>query len=494
MQQQKSRRQTLGLLAAFVLFMAISLIYNPTAVQSQSTQNSEGVAVAPLYLPMINNRYDAALGTPLFGVQMYGNTSNTSPYYNALVGANASWLRVELSWAAAEPTSQVPPVYNWGAIDSNLAAARADQAGLNLIATVNHAPGWAAAVGTGPLNSDSREDLANFMAALVERYDGDGLDDAPGSPVVLYWEMYNEPDSNSNVNDSGFLPPVGWGDVGEEYAFMLEEVYTAVKTANPNAKVVFGGIAYDWFKSEGGKFVDSFLEDVLNAGGGDYFDVMNFHSYPAFYVNWTNNQGSGLIEKAAEIRSIMENFELEKPLIITESGWHDNNVPGPPIPGSPHIQARYVVQLFTESMAADLDIMIWWLLYDVGGAYPYNAGLVTNAAPPVEKLAYQVFQDVVAELQTAHFVRTLTTAETGNNLMEVHLFNDNVLNRSVYVAWLNRVDTTSSATLRLPVSGATIRNSITGAVSSVTDGSDGVNDGFITVTVGADPLYVEVSK
>ena len=334
----------------------------------------------------------------------------------------------------------------------------------------------------------------SFMAALVERYDGDGIDDAPGSPVVLYWEMYNEPDSNTNVNDPTFLPPVSWGDAGEEYAFMLEEVYPAIKSANPQAKVVFGGIAYDWFKSDGGKFVDSFLEDVLDAGGGDYFDVMNFHSYPAFYQGWTNNQGPGLIEKAAVIQGILENYDLEKPLIVTESGWHDNNAPGPIISGSPEIQSRYVVELFTQGMAAELDLMIWWMLYDAGGTYPYNSGLVTNASTPVEKLSHQVYQNVVQELETAHFVRTLSVAETGNNLMEVYLFNDNVLNRTLYVAWLNRVDTTDIAMLQLPVSEATVRNSITGNVVFVADGSDGVNDGFITLMVGSDPLFVEVSK
>ena len=51
----------------------------------------------------------------------------------------------ELSWASgAEPTSQSPPVYQWGAIDNNLAAARPDNGGLNIVATLDSAPSWAA--------------------------------------------------------------------------------------------------------------------------------------------------------------------------------------------------------------------------------------------------------------------------------------------------------------------------------------------------------------
>lgn len=489
----KKIRPIIGLPAMFISFMALFLLMKPTNVQSKQANETGGTANTTTYLPMVQNRFDASLGLPIFGVQMYGPTSNTSKYYDALQGSNATWVRVEISWASAEPTLTAPPSYQWDAIDAGLAAARPDFGGYNIVATVNRAPAWAATYDTGPINPNNLENFAEFMGALVERYDGDGIDDAPGSPVVLYWEMYNEPDSNSIV-DATFSPPVGWGNHGEQYAFMLEEIYPAVKAANPQAQVVFGGIAYDFLKSDGGKFVESFLTDVLDAGGDLYFDVMNFHSYPAFYTRWTDNQGPGLLEKANVIRSVLASYGLDKPIIITEAGWHDNNASGPSIPGSPQIQSRYVVQLFTQSMAADLDLMIWWMLYDVGGGYPYNTGLVTNDDPPVEKLAYQVYQTAVAELSTAHFVKTLPTSQTGNSLMEVHQFNDNVHNRTLYVAWLNRVDTTATASLRLPVSSATVKNSITGNVIVRSDGNDGVMDGFTTFTVGANPLFIEVEK
>lgn len=493
MPQTKNIRPTIWLLVTFFAFIMTILLASPLAVQSEQAQETGGIEDTTIYLPIAQYNFDASLGLPIFGVQMYGNTTDASKYHDAFIGSNATWLRAEISWATAEPTQQTPPVYQWSSIDNTLAAARSDMGGLNIIATINSSPSWAATYSTGPINADNLEDFANFMGALVERYDGDGIDDAPGSPVILYWEMYNEPDSNSTV-DGTFLPPVGWGNDGEQYAFMLEEIYPAVKAANPQAQVVFGGIAYDFFKTDGGKFVESFLTDVLDAGGDLFFDVMNFHSYPAFYPRWTNNQGPGLLEKANAIRATLSSYGLNKPMIVTEAGWHDNNAPGPIIPGSPQIQSRYVVQLFTQSMAADLDVMIWWMLYDVGGNYPYNTGLVTNDNTPVEKSSFQVYRSVVAELSTTHFVRTLSIAETGNNLMEVHLFNDNVFERTVYVAWLNRVDTSAFSELRLPVKTATVKNSITGNVFVINDGNDGVVDGFITVTVGANPLFIEVDK
>ena len=36
-----------------------------------------------------------------------------------------------------------------------------------------------------------------------------------------------------------------WGNDGDKYAAMLKAVYPAIKAANPNAKVVLGGIAYE---------------------------------------------------------------------------------------------------------------------------------------------------------------------------------------------------------------------------------------------------------
>ena len=68
------------------------------------------------------------------------------------------------------------------------------------------------------------------------------------------------------------------GKSGAKYAEMLQAIYPAVKAANPNAQVLMGGIAFDYFEDQGGTFVRSFINEVLQAGGGDYFDIMNFHS------------------------------------------------------------------------------------------------------------------------------------------------------------------------------------------------------------------------
>ena len=69
--------------------------------------------------------------------------------------------------------------------------------------------------------------------------------------------------------------------------------------------MLLGPLAYEWWSgdlfnsgidpsitpgptewSTGGAEFPDFLEDVLNNGGGDHFDVMSFHSYVVFHPRW----------------------------------------------------------------------------------------------------------------------------------------------------------------------------------------------------------------
>jgi hypothetical protein len=477
-----------GLVGLTVAVMMMIVVW-----QGQTAVSANGQLA--VYLPHVYKNFDGTLKAPIFGLQVYGSTTQNSLLHPYILESTASWLRVPAEWYMAEPNDITPAVYSWGAIDGRLAAARHDVANMNMIATIDAAPDWVTSAPNGPIPAQYLDDFADFVGAMVERFDGDGFNDAPGSPVVLYWEFYNEPDNNSDVQGNpNYTPPTHWGDHGTEYANMLMAVYPVIKAANPQAKVVFGGVAMDWFEDNGGPFAESFLDDVLAAGGGDYFDVMNFHSYPAFNNEWTDNEGPGLLEKTTHVRTILQNAGYNKPIIITETGWFSNEQPGSPVTGSPEIQSRYVVELFTQSMAADLDVMIWWLLVDSPFPYPYRNGLITNDPVPVKKMSFSVYQDAVYKLSTAHFVRALSINEMGNSLMEAYEFRDNVDNQTLYVVWLNPVATTATVPLLLPVNQAIVRDSLTGFAIFIQDGHDGIVDGRITVQVGANPIYVESSE
>ncbi|MBK8902809.1 MAG: hypothetical protein IPM53_16595 [Anaerolineaceae bacterium] len=479
------RKMSLFLIVVLCLFLLVNSLVSAGTIPNPQTDKADVSGLETFtYLPVVFNRY-ANIVAPI-GVQMYDNTGTSSPYHAGLVESGTSWVRVQVNWSDVEPTRTSPPTYLWNTANNAFAVAREDMGGLNVIGTIRYIPSWAAAGPEQPIYPDRYDEFAQFVTALVERYDADGINDAPGSPKVTYWELFNEPDRFNF-----------WGHSGDEFADLLKVVYPAVKSADSSAKLVFPGIAYDFFEDQNGPFTRSFLTDVLNNGGGNYFDVMNFHSYPIFYTNWTTNKGPGLLEKGQHIQAILAGYNLTKPIVVTETGWHSNNPPGSTIPGSPQIQSRYVIQLLTQGYALDAQFVIWWMYYDVEGGYPYDNGLVTKDGSPgstTPKQAYYIFKDFTETVGSANFVRKLAITETGLPELEAYEFDDTVNNKRVYVAWLNPVTASGTVSLRLPVSQALVRNPIANLQFTVLDGGDGKNDGHITVQVGANPIYVEVNK
>jgi hypothetical protein len=147
-------------------FLVSSSTLTPVAVSAQSQE------VAQLnpssYLPSLFNnacRGKRSESNP-FGVQMYGVIS-TLKQHNAL---------------------QDSPNVRMGL-----------QNCVHLIATIDTTPNWAT-IGDArsPFQTDLLPEFVQFMQAVVERYDGDGVDDAPDGLVVKYFEFWNEPDAGGS--------------------------------------------------------------------------------------------------------------------------------------------------------------------------------------------------------------------------------------------------------------------------------------------------------
>ena len=473
------------LLMMLGIVLASGVAAGPAAEQAAPQQETR------LYLPVaITGRPTKWSAESIFGVQMYNDSRPNTQYYDSLMGSGATWLRVAMHWHLVEPADTTPDAFSWTYSDAAFGAGRVGASGMKLIGTIESAPAWAVVSADkpdGPLRPEALTDFAEFVAATVERYDGDGLQDAPGSPVVDYWEFYNEPDRRLNTSDGR------WGLHGVEYAQMLSIVYPIVKSQNPDAQVLLGGLAYDFFTEQGGPFNRAFLDDVLNAGGGAYFDIFNFHGYPSFAYNWlppgTTAPGSGLLEKAIYLREKLTALGIDKPFMVTEAGWHSNNPPN--VPGSEEIQSRYVVELYVQSLAADIDAMIWWMLFDPGGG-GWDNGLVTMDNPPRQKLSFTAHQTIVNMLTGLEFSRILTQAEIGNSAVEAYQFTDPLDDSALYVAWMNPVDVDGATTLALAAEEAHVVNIYGQTTATLLDGDDGSDDGHVQVTITGQPAYIEV--
>ncbi len=183
--------------------------------------------------------------------------------------------------------------------------------------------------------------FAAYAADLARRY-----------PQIEAWEVWNEP------NTSFFWRPAVKAD---GYATLLKKTYVAVKAANPNAKVILGGLSpgnspeqLDAVPAAG------FLARIYQNGGGAFFDAVAYHAY-----------GVGGLEdwlpyELGMIREVMDGYaDTAKPIWITEMGYCTSG------PGSASEerqaelvrQARTVLPRFPYVPRA-----YWYTLRDAGGS------------------------------------------------------------------------------------------------------------------------------
>jgi len=459
----------------------------PWADGQGSVALDEPASVATLamtsYVPFLAFNVNAP--PPLMGVQMYGTPSDAAGL-SKMVDAGLRWVRMPITWESVEPENTSPGNFDWSAVDAQIGALT--QKGIKPLVTLTGNPSWAAAYPMGPVYNLA--DIQQFMGALVERFDGDGQADAPGSPIVRYWEIYNEPD-----NTDPFLAELGYlglfGYQGHKYAALLDALYPVVKAANPKALVVFGGVASDNFDYNGGVFDPNFTDWVLDACKGPCFDVMNFHYYPLYRHRW-EQYGRDVIGKAQFFWDKMVYFGFERPMMCTETTW-----PMTSYWGSEAMQSRYVIAANVRGIAVGLLVQNWYAWRDMDSSLP---GLLDESYAP--KAAYYVYQVMTEQIGRGRYQRPLVPAETGGGNIEGYVFGvpTTAGQKRVDVIWLDcpqyrqnpPQDCPVDAAQTMYVQASSVRiTGMYGSWSIVNDASDGVVDGLVRITIKPDPIYVE---
>lgn len=447
------------------LFLALLIVAGAAgAVAAQAGGNR-------IAIPLVYKNYDVVENHP-FGVQTYGPLDDAAINHAQVREARVKWIRWEAAWRDVEPVRTDPPTYNWH-MDATLAEAR--RLGLNVVVTIVSSPNWAAMKaedGTpyinGPIEAEDLPAFAQFVAAMAARY-----------PWVTRYEFFNEPDNGDELG-ARYGGPY-WGNFGAQYAAMLRQVYPALKAANPAAEVVLGGVAYDWFSDlpeQPGPFVRSFLEDVLAAGGGDYFDVLAFHYYPFFANRW-EPYGPGILGKVNYMRDVLARYGVSKPMICTEVG--EGSAPSGACPNcSQGYQARLLAQTFVRSAAADLDTVIWWMWKDLPDPSIGTSGLITTDLQP--KASVQAFRNATLRLGRATYEGV---ADLGAGV-EAYRFAGPA--GALYAAWTTDGQ---ARTVRIPAARATVTDLYGQVIGTLADADDGAADGHVSVNVAADPVYVE---
>jgi hypothetical protein len=129
------------------------------------------------------------------------------------------------------------------------------------------------------------------------------------------WEIGNEMNLKSSpwtVNN-----PVG------NYCIRLKDAYTTIKTNDPSAFVISGGISYNTsYTADGSSTSDSWFNQFCSSANGmwNYCDGVGIHPY-------SDSNTVGVFSALSDTRSAISNASggsnfAKKPLCITELGWY----------------------------------------------------------------------------------------------------------------------------------------------------------------------------
>jgi hypothetical protein len=174
-------------------------------------------------------------------------TWNESTFAKAR-SAGATRVRLALYWVSVlngaprpnDPTRWDHPSYNWDWFDAQVRRAKAK--GLEPIVSIQEAPSWATATGTGHIERPSHAELAAFARAAAVRYSGTKTPVGASQPLpaVRLWQVWNEP------NRGYFLSPqVVDGRIvsADWYRGMVAAMGAAVRDVDARNRVVAGGLA-----------------------------------------------------------------------------------------------------------------------------------------------------------------------------------------------------------------------------------------------------------
>jgi Cellulase (glycosyl hydrolase family 5) len=269
------------------------------------------------------------------------------------------WVRMFVTWPTIEPARGVYAA-NW--IASYEQAFAQLPAGSRVILDVVDSPQWetgSPSPNTPPANP---QDYASMLRMLAARF---------GSRVAAY-EIWNEEDA-----------PAWWAGAPNPGAYvqLLQAAYPAVKSAEPNATVVLGGLTGNDYQ---------FVEGVYATGGKGSFDAVGVHTDTACNVlspyEFLRGPDNRLITDSflayREVHAVMLANGDDKPIWMTELSWRTTTATcgegawagQKPAGVSEATQATYLSQAY-HCLAQDpyVQVALWFPLQDEGAV---RSGLV----------------------------------------------------------------------------------------------------------------------
>ena len=236
--------------------------------------------------------------------------------------AGYHWLRQEFPWQDIEihgkgdfqDRRHEPYRSAWDKYDQIVEMAEAQ--GLELIVRLSTPPAWSRAEGEAVgtfAPPDDVQDFADFVAAVVSRYQG----------RIRYYQLWNEPNIYPEWGNYPINP--------EDYVTLLKAGTEAARAADPNVVIIAGALAatidLQPNAAPGTQSLSDliFLQRMYDAGAAPYFDIMAVQGYGL----WSGPTDTRMHPRVLNIshhlfiRDLMvKNGDAHKPLWISEMNWN----------------------------------------------------------------------------------------------------------------------------------------------------------------------------
>jgi len=142
----------------------------------------------------------------------------------------------------------------------------------------------------------SMESYEKFLLTLVDRYDGDGINDMPNlTKPIIHWEIMNEPEFNMFFKGTE-----------DEFVEIFNFSSKLIRSKQKNAVIIMAGAAGMFPESK--KFWKSALPKIK-----DHFDIANMHHI---------TPPDGKCDKdfwVGEFSQLLQSLNIDKPIWVTEA-------------------------------------------------------------------------------------------------------------------------------------------------------------------------------
>jgi hypothetical protein len=427
--------------------------------------------------------------------------------YSHVQDIGGKWIRpgIDITWPLVQPTPDhvEKGVYEWAVVDNLYGRV---PRGVNALANI--CVGQGTKPGTWEfVNEYVEKRYLQYVKAIVERYDGDGLNDMPGlKNPIKYWQIENEP-AFPNLESSIFN--LDW--IG--FSHIVEITYTAIKESDREAIISLGGVAGGHAVKKNDPFfqkeIEGFYFPLLRNLSGKYIDIFDIHYYedPREGPEQWKRAWKDMKTAYQLFRHQLDQNGYQK----TEIWFTETAIPSKLV--GERAQASDLVKRFIHPRSIGVKKIFWWNMIE--GEHPLSVdqisdhfGLVYDgigAEDPgfgVKKLSYYTYKRLIEILEGSDWNNIQTVQESE----DVYIYKFMKQGKPVWVAWNDGKELKG---LRIRLDRDTKAIKITEAVPKFESGKEVVNykSAFrevmrrdfmesyppqLMLEIGSVPVYVEV--